>query len=126
MNRYTALGMINDAAAGSSVLYVGAMEREGHDAFHEVCHFLDTLPAAVGAKVRRTNGRERVSFSSTGGQILFMSIRSALAGRVRRTRLDAVVVPLWDRLEVAQKEGLIEELALCAATRERGLELIRP
>lgn len=125
MNRYTALGMIKDAAAGAFVLYVGTDRNECRDAFNELCHFLDTLPAA-GAEVRLTNGQERVSFDSTGGQIKFLSVRQVLSRRVRGTLLDTMVVPFWDRLTDAQKEDLIREVRPTAATRERGLELIRP
>jgi hypothetical protein len=126
MNRYTALGMISDAAAGARVLYVGVGRTECRAAFSELRYVLDAMPTADDSTIRLTNGQERVSFNSTGGQIRFLSTRQVLSGRVRGTLLDAVVVPFWDRLSDAEKEDLIREVGPAAATRERGLELIRP
>lgn len=117
MNRFAALGLLNEATQGKTVLVLSHTQHAARDAMSD---FLPLVEGLDDVNVRRANGLERITLTNTG-RILFRSHRS---NGCRGLTADIVFLD-WDceaGTTPAEHQRLHDDLQPLLAT---GAELVR-
>lgn len=77
MNRYAAAGINADAIAGKRIIVITRDVQTSRDALEEIAQ---ATPQDVNVVVRRANGAERISYPTTGGEVIIRSYRQGARG----------------------------------------------
>ncbi|MBD8477580.1 hypothetical protein [Microbacterium sp. CFBP 8794] len=77
MNRYAAAGINADAFKGKRIIVVTQDTTLSREALDQIAQ---AAPLGVDVTVRRANGAERVSYPTTGGEVIIRSHRQGTRG----------------------------------------------